>query len=402
MQRENSSFLKCWLPSLFLLTSVSCSKKEESVPVPPASASVSRPIEEEIIEWDEYQGRLSSPKSATIFSRVSGLIESAPFQEGGTVNKGDLLFVIDPRPFAAEVFSKEADLKRSEAQVAQAETLFARYEKVKDTKAIAAEQYDEALAGIRSARAALASAQAALDVARLNLEWAKVTAPFSGRVSRKILSEGNLVAAGPTQALTTLTSVDPLYSYITIPERTFLRYQTSRSGSSYNPKTKAPICGVQLENEEQFSRRCVIDFVDNRVDPATGPVEIRGVVPNQDGKLVPGLFVRMRVATDYPYRALLVPDTAIGTQQNSRFALVVGADGIVQSRSVKVGRLFGTLRAIENGLTKSDLIIVQGIQQLKSGSLVSPKEVPIDSSSLNPFRPQQSDTISSSENPAGL
>ncbi len=381
-----------------------CGSSEPAGP-PPPNATYAQPIVSRVRELDEYPGRLESPQFATVSARVSGIIERAPFQEGALVSKGDVLFEIDTRPFLADKKSKEADLSRAHAQLAQADAQMKRYNLLQGTKAISAQDFDQALAAQRQAKADVAVAEAALDVAALNLEWTKVIAPISGRVSKKLITEGNLVngVTGLGIALTTITSVDPIYCSVTIPERALSRYRSPTPGAQADARSPQIPCAIQLENENTYHHEGYIDFLDNRVNPGTGTVELRCRIPNADGALTPGLFSRLRIPGSAPYETVLIPDTAIGTDQNSRFVLVINKEDTVETRQVMLGALLGKLRAIKQGLSKDDRIILTGTQQLRPGTKVTPQSVNIPTDSLTPFlvgseqQPLAADTATESE-----
>lgn len=368
-----------------LMIGIGCGSKDTEAPaVPPAT--VARPIEKVVVEWDDFPSRFESPQFANIAARVGGIVEQAPFTEGSLVKKGDLLFVIDERPFVADLKSKDADTARAEALLAQADARARRYETLKGTRAISAEDYDEVRATLSQARANVAVAQASRDVARLNLEWTKVLAPITGRVSKKYVTEGNLVAGGNAQGsvLTTITSIDPLYVSATIPERAFLNYQKLGETTPGAGQPEVP-CLVRLENEKDFARQGILNFFDNKVDPSTGTVEIRCTLSNTDGRLVPGLFAHIRIPASKPYSTLLVPDVAIGTDQASRFVLTIGPDNMVTRKGIELGATFGSFRAVINGISKDDRLILTGLQQLRPGTKVEPKETPLPEESLQPF-----------------
>jgi multidrug efflux system membrane fusion protein len=354
---------------------------KSSAPAPAAPAvSVIKPLYQEMKESDEYAGHLESPNVVRLSARVSGIVMQTPFEEGALVQAGDLLFVIDERPFKADLVSKEADVSKAQAQVSVQEVQLKRLDSVKGTRAISAQDYDQAVAAVKQAQAELGIAKAALDISHLNLQWAEVRAPIAGRVGRKLVTEGNLVNGGAGQAtqLTTITLIDPIYAYIKVPESTFLKYQMlAQQKNSTDAKTVVP-CSVQLENEQTFKHDGTINFVDNHIDPNTGTIEMRGVIPNSDGSLTPGLFARMSIPVGDPYKTLLVPDLAVGSDQNSRFLLVLGKDNVVEAHTVKLGTLFGKLRAIADGITQNDLIIVNGLQGARPGTKVAPTEIALN------------------------
>lgn len=319
---------------------------------------------------------------------MSGLIEQAPFQEGAIVHKSDLLFVIDPRPFQADVDSKKAAVAQAKAQADQAEVHFRRYGEVRNTRAISADDYDQARASNEEAQAQLAAAKAALENSELSLNWTKVAAPITGRVSRKNVEPGNLVNGGgsggqPTM-LTTIVSIDPIYCYVQVPESAAVRYQELSLHQSGSDIAHAKIrCYLQLSGETGFPHAGLIDFIDNQVDTGTGTVSVRGVFGNADGVMTSGMFARLRIPGSARHEALLIPDAAINADQNERFVFVVGKDDLVQRRPVDLGPLFGNLRQINGGLTPGAPVIVSGVQKAKSGAKVKPHETPVSTKSLD-------------------
>jgi len=362
-----------------LLTS-GCKKEAPTDPPPPPAVTVSLPLEREVIEWDEYTGRLDPVDSVDVRARVSGLIESAPFKEGSTVKKGDVLFIIDVRPFKADLDSKIADVAKAEAQLLLASSDFKRFEEAVKTSAVSQKDYDSAKSALDRAKADLAAAKAAEDASRLNVEWCRVTSPIDGRISNKRVTEGNLVNGGAGQAtlLTTVVSLDPIYCYVTVDEASVLKYaELAREGKRVSARYAQIPCFMAVATETGFPHEGVVDFVDNRIDPNTGTVRARGVFPNSDFFLQPGMFARVRVPGSGRYNAVLVPDVAIGADQNRRFVLVVNADNVVEMHPVKLGALFGELRSIESGIKPDDRVIVNGLQRARPGTKVNPTEQPI-------------------------
>ncbi|MGB8356094.1 MAG: efflux RND transporter periplasmic adaptor subunit [Chthoniobacteraceae bacterium] len=363
-----------------LLVLASCGQPKPAAP-PPPSVIVNQPVQHMVVDWDEYSGRLQSPETASIAARVSGLIVDSPFKEGALVKKGDVLFVIDDRPFKADLDNKRAAVAKDNAQLSLADIQLHRNAELLKTRVIAQQDYDTANATYEQAVAQLAADKAAEETSALNFEWTRVTAPFTGRISRMAVTTGNLVnGGGASQAtqLTTLVSVDPVYCYVPVPERSYVTYQQVARQEKHTSLEDANIsCFMQLENETDFGHAGTIDFIDNAVDPATGTIQLRGVFPNPNGLLKPGLFARLRIPGSVPYQALLVPDAAVGTQQDERFLLITGSNNIVESRPVKLGRLFGELRVISDGLKPGDKVIVDGLQKARPGAPVNPSEAPI-------------------------
>jgi RND family efflux transporter MFP subunit len=357
-------------------------------PPPPPSVTVSRPVQHDVIEWDQFSGYLSSPKTVTVNARVSGLIVQAPFQEGAIVHAGDLLFKIDPRPFQADLDNKEAAVAQARATTEKTNADFARSTILLKAEVVAQADYDSTKASHGEADASLKAAEAALEISRLNLEWTEVRAPITGRVSRMNVTVGNLVTGGTGQAtpttLTTIVSIDPLYCYINVPQSVALRYQQLALQEKQSSVAGARVaCYMQLENETNFPREGVIDFIDNQVDVSTGTVQIRCVFANPTSILTPGLFALTRIPASNRYQALLIPDAAVNSDQNERYLLVVGANDVVQQRPVKLGALFGNLRSITDGLKPDERVIVNGMLSAMPGAKVNPHEVAISTESLD-------------------
>jgi RND family efflux transporter MFP subunit len=347
--------------------------------------TVSTPLDREVTDWDEYTGHLVSPETANIAARISGIIVAAPFKEGALVKKDDVLFVIDDRPFKADLENKKANLAKDEAQLELTKAQLARSDDLLKKRAISQQEYDTSKASFDQAKAQLAADQAAVATAQLNLDWTRVTAPVAGRVSKMNVTVGNLVNGGAGQAtlLTTIVSVDPMYCYVSVPERSFLKYQTYAERTKGESVREAKIpCFVRLENEKDYPHAGTIDFIDNNVDPNTGTIQLRGVIPNSNGALTPGLFAQMRITGSGPYKTLLIPDIAVSAQQNERYLMVVEKDDTVAVRKVQLGGLFGSLRSITEGLKPDDRVIVNGLQLARPGGKVAPKDAPIPADAI--------------------
>ncbi len=355
---------------------VGCQNNAPPPPPPPPTVTVARPVEREVIEWDEYIGHLEAVEFVEVRARVGGLMVSAPFQEGSIVKKGDLLVKIDVGPFQADLDSKRSAEAQAAAQVDLARIDFARIESIPEDSRSRTE-YDTAAAVLKQNEAVLAAAKANVESARLNVEWCRVTAPISGRVSSKYVTEGNMITGGSGTGtlLTTIASIDPIYCYVDADEESVLKYQKlAREGKRASARESVVPCFLQLANEKGFPHEGVIDFVDNRVDPTTGTMRARGVFPNPQGWLTPGFFARLRVPGTGRFRTLLVPDLAVTTDQSQKQLMVVGPDGIVEARRVKLGALFGDLRSIVQGIGSNDRIVVNGLLQARPGTRVSPHE----------------------------
>jgi RND family efflux transporter MFP subunit len=365
-----------------------CGRSQPPAAPPPPTVTVNRPLQREVVEWDEFTGHLESPESVEVRARVSGEMVDAPFKEGAVVQKGAILFVIDKRPYKADLQSKQADVLKAQAQLDLANIQLQRTNQELKSNAVAQADVDNAVAGVKQAQAVLDGAKAALETSRLNLEWCDVVAPISGRVSKKIVTPGNLITggSGQTTLLTTIESIDPMYCYVDVDERSILKYaQLDREKKRVSAQHALVPTYLQLANETTFSHRGVVDFVDNKVDPQTGTRQARGVFPNPGEYLTPGFFARVRVAGSGRYIGLLVPDYAVGTDQSVKFLLIAGPNNVVERRTVQLGALFGELRAIAAGITADDRVIVDGLVTTVPGSTVNPVEKPVPEELFRPM-----------------
>jgi len=348
--------------------------KKGPPPAPPVSVSAA--LEREVREWDEFSGRLEATETVEVRARVSGMLAAVHFQAGADVKQGDPLFSIDPRPFQADVARAEAELTRATARIDAAKTELVRAQKLFGSKAATQQEVDERTAAVRENEAAAGAARAALDAARLQLEFTKIVAPIAGRLGRAEVTPGNWVNGGSVGAtlLATIVTIDPVHAWFEVDEQVFLRYQAfggTRAGAR-------PPIHLGLANESGFPREGRIDFIDNRLDPKTGTVRVRAVFANRDRRLTPGLFARLRVAGGGAYRAVLVTDRAIGTDQNRKFVLVVGPDNMLQYRAVTLGASIDGLRVIREGLKGGETIVVNGLQRVRPGMPVTPQPVPME------------------------
>jgi multidrug efflux system membrane fusion protein len=337
-----------------------------------------QPIAREVIEWDEYIGRLESPESVEVRARVSGYLDKVHFKEGKEVKKGDLLFTIDRRPYQAEYDRTDAEYQRALSQAELAKNDAARAERLIATKAISEEDADTKTKTYTAAMAALKSAKAAADLAKLNLEFTEVRAPIAGRISSALVTEGNLVSGGISgtgaSLLTTLVSLDPLYCYGSADERAILKYiRLSKEGTRDSARDKIIPAEMGLADETGFPHKGFMDFVDNRVDPNTGTLRARGVFPNADHSLSPGFFARLRIPGSGKYPALLIPDRALGSDQAQKFVYVVTAEKKVEFRPVKTGPMIDGLRVVSAGLKAGEQIIVEGLMRVRPGVVVDSK-----------------------------
>jgi multidrug efflux system membrane fusion protein len=352
------------------LALVGCAVGEAGAPppAPPApEVTTASVVISDLNDWADFTGRLEAVESVEIRARVGGFVESVHFSEGGRVAAGDLLYQIDPRPFKAEVDRLKAERARAHAQLKLAESYRARAERLVAQNATSQEELERNAADATVAAAQVASIGAALEAAELNLSFTRVTAPIAGRVSRAIVTAGNLVDA--SIVLTTVVSDGAVYAYFDVDEQTYLEHVQQSHAAEHN------VVHVGLINEEGYPHAARLDFVDNQVDPQHGTIRARAVLDNRDGTFTPGLFARMKLVSPNRYSAALVDDRAIGTDLNKRFVFVVDEQGVVQYRPVETGRLVEGLRVVENGLAAGDVVIVNGLQRVRPGVTVGQTRV---------------------------
>jgi membrane fusion protein, multidrug efflux system len=336
---------------------------------PPPQVTVANAIERDVTDWDEFTGRLQAVDSVEVRPRVSGYVSAVRFSEGAMVRKGDLLFQIDPRPFQAEVDRLTAELARARATVQRANSELQRAERLRSENAISNEEHDRRAAFAQESTAQVAAVEAALRAAELNLEFTRVTSPIHGRVSRAIVTEGNLVSSGPGEAtlLTTVVSLDPVYAYFDADEQIYLKYTAggARNRASIDRRVR-----MALANEEGYPHEGTLDFLDNQLDSGTGTIRGRAVFRNTDGLLTPGLFVRLRLAGSGNSRRLLIQDRAVGTDLSKKFVYVVDDHHKVQYRPVTLGPLVDGLRVVRDGLMAGEPVVVNGLQRIRPGATV--------------------------------
>lgn len=345
----------------------------------PPPVTVAHPLAKEIVDYDEFTARLSAVSSVDIRARVNGYLAKVNFQDGAFVKKGDLLFVIDPRPYQAELDRVQAELDRAKTQLDLNENDFKRAESLFESKAISEEELDTRSKNRALAEGAVKSAQANLEAAQLNLAYTNILAPIDGRVSRAFVTEGNLVVGDGQNStlLTTLVSVEPIYAYADVDEATVLKYQQlDREGLRKNNNGQIP-ADLALGNSADFAYHGYIDFIDNQIDSGTGTLHVRAIFHNPDRDLIPGEFARLRVTGSIKYTGMLIPDFAIGTDQEKKIVYVVGPDKTIQTKQVEPGQIVDGLRVIRSGLDPTDLVVLDRLQILRPGMPVDPKEQPL-------------------------
>jgi RND family efflux transporter MFP subunit len=364
----------------FFLCGAGC-KEQHSAAMPPPKVSVARPVEQEVLEWDEYTARLEATEVVEVRSRVSGFLESIHFKDGSIIKKGDLLFTIDPRPYEAARRRAEGELAVAGARLELAQKKSERAVNLVKREAISTEEGEVRSAEARAAEASVAAATAAVEATKLDVEFTKIHAPIAGRVGRKLVTEGNLVNGGLGEAgtlLTTIVSLDPIYAYFEADERSYLKYaRMAQRGERPSSREHQNPVRIGLADETGFPHDGYMDFVDNQFDEGTGTMIGRAVLPNPDHLLAPGLFARLQLPGSGKYQALLLPDAALLFDQAESFVWVIDEKNVVQYRRVEVGRPHDGLRIIHKGLEPSDRVIVAGVQRVRPGSEVSPEEVSI-------------------------
>ena len=362
-----------WASVAAALVACACGSRPAPTP-PPPKVKVVQPVARDVTEWDEYTARLDAVDSVEVRPRVSGYLQSIHFEDGALVHKGDLLFQIDPRPYEAALRRAEADLQLAKSRLVLAQKNFARAADLLASHAISQEEADIRQSNLRQAEASVDEAQAVVDSARLDVEFTHITAPVSGRVGRKLVTEGNLITGGVgTQGtlLTTIVSLDPIYVYFDADEGALLKYdRLARLGARRSSRDFKNPVHVALANEEGFPHEGVMDFVDNQVDRGTGTIVGRAVLPNPDLSLIPGLFARLQLPGSGEYQAILVPDEAIASDQSQKLVWVVDAENKAQYRPVKIGPLIDGLRVVREGVGVEDWIVVAGLQRVRPGQPV--------------------------------
>lgn len=367
-----------WLLLVSVLGGCGRPADQQAASPPPPQVKIAQPLYQEVRAWDEYPGRIEAVESVDVRARVDGYLEKVNFRAGERVEKGDLLFLIDPRPFRALLSRSQADLEQARARLALAKNNLARAELMFKSKAISEEEYDARSKGLAEAQAAVQSAEATVYSARLNLEFTEVRAPISGRVGRELITAGNLVKGGGADAtlLTFIVSTDPVYVYVEVDERSALKYRRLAGADCAEQKSGGGCMAAEmaLADETGFLHRGNIEYESPRLTASTGTLTLRAVFPNQDGILSPGLFARLRVPGSAPFQALLLPDRAVATDLAQKFVWVMGADNKVERRPVVLGALIDGRRVIAEGLKRDEWVVVEGIQKLKPGSPVQPEK----------------------------
>jgi multidrug efflux system membrane fusion protein len=361
--------MRLFLPALTVMlataaiTSGCAPAQSQPAPPPAAKVEVAPVAFKDLPQWDEFTGQLEAVNSVVVHPRVGGFIDAVPFREGAHVTKGQLLFQIDPRPFQAEVDKASADLERARAQAALAQADADRGQRLMDQNAVAQGELERLQAEAKSARANVAAAQASLATARLNLSFTRVVSPIDGRVSKAVITPGNLVST--SDLLTTVVSDGPIYASFNTDEQTYLKYASAQRGQA------SPVY-LGLMTEDGYPHKGQLAFIDNAVDGKSGTINGRALFDNSDGAFTPGLFARIRLVSAKTEHVALAPERALGEDLGKRYVLVLTKDNHVQYRGVTLGAAMGEMRIIRQGLNPGDQIVVSGLQKVKPGDPVTP------------------------------
>ncbi len=422
--RNIKIFASIWVVALIPTLVVFCGCQRSAInqiAATPVEVSVSPPLQQKIVEWNDFTGRLESVNFVEVRSRVGGYLQNVHFEEGQNVKKDAILFVIDPRPFQAALAGAQATLEESKAQLTRAKAQLEQADAAKSTSTsqfdlakseydrsqqlgnalsqserdLARSQFSNARAAIESAEAgiglanadiaraeaAIGTAEAAVRSAELNLEYTNIRSPIDGRISRKLVTEGNLISGGSEQStlLTTIVSLDPIFFVFDASEQQVLRFRRMvQEGTRRNVMEVRYPAYLALADETGFPHSGYIDFVDNKFDPSTATMLGRAVFSNEDEILIPGMFAKIRIANTLEYEAMLLPDSAIGADQSERFVYVVGAENKVNRKVVVTGPLARGLRIIRSGITPSENVVIGGIQRIRPGAEVKPNPATIE------------------------
>lgn len=354
-----------------------CGRKAPPAPPPPPTVSVAQPLQREVVDWDEYVGRFEAPQSVELRARITGVVTRILFRDGQNVRAGQPLFVIDPRPYRAQLEQARAQIASSQAALSNASSVQNRSASLFQAQAVSREELENDQAQVRTQTANLRSARANAETAALNLSFTTVRAPVAGRVSSRRVSLGDQVTAGDT-LLTTVVSLDPIWFTFDGAESFYLKYlREAQTGTRGSSRTAANPVDIRLSDETAYSHHGRMAFVDNAIDPGSGTIQAHAVVPNPSHFLTPGMFGRARLLGSGTYRAMLVPDEAIVTDQSRKTVYVLGRDNKVAQRVVQTGPEIAGLRAIRDGLAPTDLVVLDGVGALAPGAAVSPRRIAI-------------------------
>jgi RND family efflux transporter MFP subunit len=358
-------------------------------PATPPALTVSQPIARQVIEWDEYTGRFDAVEAVDVRARISGYLTEVKFTDGEDVKAGDLLFLIDARPFERALDQAKAQLDQAKVSVSNTKLDVERGRPLLQRDYISKKAFDDRENLVRDAESLVKIGEARVKAAELELSFCRITAPISGRMSRTLVTRGNFVSGGGSDTgstiLTTIVTQDPIYIYFDVSENNALKYQRMSKSSGKGPSgILGAAVGIGLPDETGFPHAAKLDFLENRLDQGTGTLRARAVLPNSDRFFSPGMFARVRLQGSPEYEALLLPDEAVGTDQANRFVYVVGDDNIPVRRTVELGPIDDGLRVIRKGLKPEDWVILRGQQRVKAGQKIVPRRAPLTVSDAAP------------------
>ncbi len=340
---------------------------------PPPGVTVAKPVVREIVEQDQYTGRFDPIEFVEVRARVTGYLDKILFQDGANVKKGDVLFIIDRRPYKAALEQAQAALTSAKARLSFTQTDLERAQVLSRGGNISEQVTDQRRQASQTAQADVDSAEAALRNAQLNYDFTEVKSPINGRISQRLVTEGNIVITDQTR-LTTIVSLDPIYFGYTVDERSFLKYQNTLGiGMGQTQRGKGAPILIALSGEAKPTRKGTLDFVDNRVDNATGTVLLRATVENPDGFIKPGLFGIVAMPATKPYQGVLIPDEAVSANQDKRIVYVLGEGDKVSAKVVKLGPIVDGYRVIADGLKGDELVVINGVAKVRPGAQVKPE-----------------------------
>ncbi len=366
--------LAAMLGTVLLLSTSGCSSDKGYKPPPPPAVTVDKPSKKDVTVWAYYTGNTVPFEAVEVRARVEGFLDKVKFEPSSRVKTGELLFVIEPKPYQALLDQAMADLAIQKAELQLAEATLIRKENAYKDRAVSEVEVIQARAEKTKAEASIKAAEAAVETAQINLSYTSIHAPIPGMVSRNLVDIGNLVGRSEATLLTTVVNDDPMYAYFNVSEKNLL-YHLRRKSKHSDPRVrseKETNVYLGLADDEGYPHKGVLDYMDNTVDPQTGTIQVRGRFPNAKGSLVPGLFARVRIPIDSLKDALMVPESALGTDQGGRYLLVVNAQNQVEYRKAKLGPLEGKKRAVLEGIKAEDRVIIKGLQWVRAGMKVTP------------------------------
>lgn len=370
--------LKSWIAIALVaaLAASGAASAQTTTPAPP-SVTVSPPLQKEITEWDQFTGQFQAVDFVEIRARVAGYLTEIHFQDGQTVKKGDLLFVIDPRPYEAALASMRAQLSQAEAQVDLAQVQLKRSTELRKRDFEPASSYDQRVSDLKVATAAVEAAKAGIRTAELNVEFTRIIAPMAGRISRHQVSIGNLITGGEggtATLLTTIVSLDPIYFNFDMSESDYLAYQrATEKGLMRSTRDNTVAVSLHLTDEKGWPHEGRMNFVENRVDRSSGTIRVRAVFPNPNPLFTAGQFGRIRIPGSEPYKAILIPDAAVVTDQSRKMVLTVNDENVVVPKIIRPGPSYEGLRIVRSGLLPTDKVIINGLMRARPGTKVAPK-----------------------------